>query len=334
MLVLACGMHQLLAGRLTIGSFTAFTTYVSLYEQGFTALAGIWLNTKQTLIAAGRFLSLLQRRPAILPSVGAEPASCRGHLELRDVSFAYPLAKECAVLKGLSFEVEPGSVLALVGASGAGKTTVGRLIERFYDPQQGALLLDGTDFRALELRWLRRQIGFVEQEPILFDCSLMENIKYGRPGASDEAAIAAAERANADAFIRSLPEGYATRPGEKGVRISGGQKQRVAIARAISKEPRLLLLDEATSALDSTNEAVVQASLEALMEGRATVVIAHRLSTVVRATRILVLSGGVAVESGTHAELSADAGSAYSRFMRHQLVPPPQAGRCEEDADG
>ena len=167
-----------------------------------------------------------------------EPASCRGHLELRDVTFAYPLAKECAVLKGLSFEVEPGSVLALVGASGAGKTTVGRLIERFYDPQQGALLLDGTDFRALELRWLRRQIGFVEQEPILFDCSLMENIKYGRPGASDEAAIAAAERANADAFIRSLPEGYATRPGEKGVRISGGQKQRVAIARALNKAPR------------------------------------------------------------------------------------------------
>ncbi|KAL1530114.1 hypothetical protein AB1Y20_001035 [Prymnesium parvum] len=323
-LVLGFGMHQVLAGNLTIGSFTAFTTYVSLYEQGFLALANIWLNTKQTLIAAGRFLQLMERQPAILAGVGDSPSSCLGLLEFRNVTFAYPAGIEVPVLRGLSFTVEPGTVVALVGASGAGKSTVGRLIERFYDPQHGALLLDGADYRTLDFRWLRRQIGLVEQEPVLFDCSLLENIKYGNPEASDKCAQTAAERANAHEFIRSLPNGYASMPGEKGTRISGGQKQRVAIARALNKEPRLLLLDEATSALDSTNEAIVQSSLDALMQGRTTVVIAHRLSTVVRATKILVLGDGVVLESGTHSELAADPTSAYARFMQHQLVAPAQ----------
>ena len=236
-LVLSYGMHQVLAGNLSIGSFTAFTTYVSLYEQGFSTLANIWLNTKQTLIAAGRFLALMERTSPIVPGVGDAPSSCRGRLELRDIEFAYPLAPSSPVLRGLSFAVETGSVVALVGASGAGKSTVGRLINRFYDPQRGALLLDGADFRSLELRWLRRQIGLVEQEPILFDCSLLENITYGNPEAADDVTRAAAERANAHEFIVALPEGYESRPGEKGVRISGGQKQRVAIARALNKVP-------------------------------------------------------------------------------------------------
>jgi ABC-type multidrug transport system fused ATPase/permease subunit len=274
-----------------------------LPHQGFSTLAGIWLNTKQTLIAAGRFLELMEREPLVAPSVGRSPGECRGCLELRGVGFAYPIAPQIPVLRGLSFRVEPGSVVALVGASGAGKSTVGRLMERFYDPQEGQLLLDGVPYADLELRWLRRQIGLVEQEPVLFDRSIAENIAYGRPETSRGEVVQAARRVNAHAFIEELPEGYDSRPGEKGVRVSGGQKQRVAIARALAKEPKLLLLDEATSALDSTNEAAVQAALEALMAGRSTVVIAHRLSTVVRATQIIVLDKGVAVESGTHDEL-------------------------------
>ena len=188
----------------------------------------------------------------------------------------------------MSFVASPGSVVALVGASGAGKSTVGRLIERFYDPLEGGLFLDGVDFRRLELRWLRQQIGLVEQEPTLFDRSLEDNIKYGRPAATFDDVRRAARLANAESFLLALPEGYQTKPGEKGVRISGGQKQRIAIARAILKNPAVLLLDEATSALDTANEAVVQAALDLLMEGKTTVVIAHRLSTVVRASQITI----------------------------------------------
>jgi len=253
------------------------------------------------------------------------PASCRGALELRDVSFRYPGATEQVVLERMSFMAEPGTVVALVGESGAGKSTVGRLIERFYDPQEGCIYLDGVDFRRLELRWLRRQIGLVEQEPTLFDRTLTDNIKYGRPAASFEDVQRAARLANAESFILALPEGYQTKPGEKGVRISGGQKQRIAIARAILKNPALLLLDEATSALDTANEAIVQAALDSLMEGKTTVVIAHRLSTVVRANQIIVLDKGKAVERGTHDELSKLPESRYSSFMKHQLLASTSA---------
>jgi ATP-binding cassette subfamily B protein len=322
--VLGFGMWEVITGtgpnRLTIGSFTAFNTYVSLYEQGFSSMANIWINLRQVLVSAGRFLQLMDRWPGVVGGVGDAPASCRGALELRDVSFRYPGAAEQVVLERMSFTAEPGTVVALVGESGAGKSTVGRLIERFYDPQEGGLYLDGVDFRRLELRWLRQQIGLVEQEPTLFDRSLVDNIKYGRPHASFEEVQRAARLANAESFILALPEGYETKPGEKGVRISGGQKQRIAIARAICKNPALLLLDEATSALDTANEAVVQAALDTLMEGKTTVVIAHRLSTVVRANQIIVLDKGRAVERGTHDELAAIPDSRYSSFMRHQLL--------------
>ena len=323
-IVLGVGMWQVItghgAGRLTIGSFTAFSTYVSLYEQGFSSMANIWINLRQVLVSAGRFLQLMDRRPGVVAGIGERPATCRGALELRDVTFYYPGATNMMVLEKMSFAAQPGQVVALVGESGAGKSTVGRLIMRFYDPNEGGLHLDGIDFRRLELRWLRQQIGLVEQEPTLFDRTITDNIRYGRPEASFAEVQRAARLANAETFITQLPEGFETKPGERGVRISGGQKQRIAIARAILKNPALLLLDEATSALDTANEAIVQAALDTLMEGKTTVVIAHRLSTVVRANQIIVLDKGRAIERGTHDELAAIPESRYSSFMRHQLL--------------
>ena len=318
--VLALGMHQVLCGSLSIGSFVAFNTYVSLYEEGFSSLADIWLNLQSTLASTARFVDLLERQPQIPPEGGHVPASCEGLLEVRGVTFSYPTARSLTILHRFSLRVAPGATVALVGQSGAGKSTVGRLITRFYDPGEGCILLDGREYRSLNLRWLRTQIGLVEQEPILFDLSIRENIRYGAPHASDVAVERAARAAFADEFIRGLPEGYESTPGERGARVSGGQKQRVAIARAICKDPAILVLDEATSALDSASEALVQAALDELMKERSTVVIAHRLSTVVRAHEIVVMEGGHAVERGTHLELSRRTESRYAKFMRHQLA--------------
>lgn len=218
--VLGVGMHQVVAGELSIGSFTAFVQYVSLFEQGFSSMARIWLSVKTTLLSASRFVQLLERRPSVRPDEGITPDACAGHLQLTRVSFSYP-GTERMVLRELEMDAPPGSLVALVGESGAGKSTIARLIERFYDPTDGALVLDGRDLRSLDLRWLRRQIGFVEQEPTLFDRSIAENIKYGDPDAADEAVAWAAALANASDFIADLPDGYQTRPGEKGVRLSG-----------------------------------------------------------------------------------------------------------------
>ena len=326
MLILGVGMYMVVSGELTIGAFTAFTQYVSYFEQGFSSAANIWLQIRQTLVSAGRFVQLLERRPSIAFGVGARPPGApAGALELRGVTFAYPTAVTSSpgnppVLHSFDLSAPPGSVVALVGASGAGKSTVARLIERFYDPQHGSITLDGYDFRQLDVRWLRQQIGFVEQEPTLFDRSVEDNVRYGKPDARFAEIRGACELANAHEFIVELPQRYRTAPGERGVRISGGQKQRLAIARAVLKQPAVLLLDEATSALDSANEALVQAALDRLMVGRTTIVIAHRLSTVVRASQIIVMRKGEAVERGTHAELTANASSHYSQFMKHQLV--------------
>ena len=319
--VLSVGMHEVVAGEISIGSFTAFVQYVSLFEAGFSSMANIWLSVTTTLLSASRFVQLLDRRPDVRAGEGHVPSSCAGHLVMRDVSFSYPGSVDRIVLRDLTLDAPPGSIVALVGASGAGKSTVARLIQRFYDPTGGRILLDGHHYPSLELRWLRRQIGFVEQEPTLFDRSLSDNIRYGAPDATDDEVVKAATLANASEFIDALPEGYQTRPGERGVRISGGQKQRIAIARAVLKRPKLLLLDEATSALDSANEAQVQLAMDKLMERSTTVVIAHRLSTVVRATTIIVMKDGVAVERGTHNILANNPTSHYAEFMRHQLVP-------------
>lgn len=317
------------AGELTIGSFTAFTQYVAYFEDGFSNAANLWLQIRSTLVAAGRFVTLLERKPSVASKDGAlRPPACKGHLRICGVDFTYPQARGAPVLRDFELDAPPGSMVALCGASGAGKSTVARLIERFYDPHLGSLTLDGIDFRDLDLRWLRRQIGFVEQEPTLFDRSVLENLRYGVERASDEEVLHAARLANADEFIRELPRGYRTKPGERGTRISGGQKQRLAIARAVLKSPALLLLDEATSALDSSNEASVQAALDRMMRDRTTVVIAHRLSTVVRASQIIVMHKGVALERGTHDDLAGRPGSRYAEFMKHQLVEPRKS-KCQ-----
>jgi len=242
-----------------------------------------------------------------------------GAVELEKVYFSYPTRKDVRVLDAVSLRLDPGEIIAVVGPSGAGKSTLAGLIARLYDPSEGRVLLDGIDVRELDVSFLRKQIGTVAQEPILFSTSIAENIRYGRPGASSEEVRAAARTANAATFIERFPEGYDTLVGERGVQLSGGQKQRVAIARAVLKDPRVLVLDEATSALDAESEHLVKEALERLMSGRTTLIIAHRLSTVKDAHRVLVLDGGRIVQSGAHAELLREDGL-YRRLVERQFV--------------
>ncbi|GBF96721.1 ABC transporter B family-like [Raphidocelis subcapitata] len=269
--------------------------------------------------AAGRVFPILDRVPPIDSAApgGAVVEGPRGAVELRGVTFVYPSRPGVTVLSNFSLKVPSGKTVALVGESGSGKSTVIALIERFYDPASGAVLFDGADVRTLSLAWLRQQIGLVSQEPLLFAGSVADNIRYGRPGASDAEVAAAAAAANAAGFVASLPEGYATPVGERGVQLSGGQKQRIAIARAVLRSPRVLLLDEATSALDAESEAVVQAALDAASVGRTTVVVAHRLSTVRNADSIAVVHRGVLLEQGSHSELLA-LGGGYARLVAAQ----------------
>ena len=223
------------------------------------------------------------------------------------------------MLRGVDLAIAPGEVVALVGPSGAGKSTVGALLCRLYDPDAGTVRLDGRALPVLDPGWLRAQIGVVPQEPVLFSATIEENVRYGRPGASHEEVVAACRAAYADGFVAAFPDGYATRVGERGQQLSGGQRQRLAIARALLKDPRLLLLDEATSALDAESEALVRDALALLMRGRTTLIIAHRLSTVASADRVVVVDGGVIVEAGPHAELMARPG-VYRRLVERQML--------------
>jgi len=321
-LLMGIGMNEVATGGMTIGQWTAFMQLVILSSDGFNNLAEIWLNFKQTITSTGKFVQLLLRQPQIPYESGLQPEACSGCIELVNVTFAYATRPDKPVLTGVSMKAVPGSVIALVGESGAGKSTIGRLLQRFYDPSSGQVLLDGVNFQDLNVRWLRSQIGVVEQEPVLFDRPLFENIAYGsaQERSLDECKEAA-KKANAHDFIEKLEGGYMAAPGERAARISGGQKQRCAIARAIVRCPKVLLLDEATSALDAENEFIVQTALDNLMQGKTTFVIAHRLSTVVRATTIMVLDQGVVVEQGSHDELNAMDGK-YASFMKYQMVSP------------
>jgi ATP-binding cassette subfamily B protein len=272
--------------------------------------------------ASERLLELLAERSSIASPAQPMPLPERtangARLSLNAVGFHYPSRPDHASLENFSLQVAPGETVAIVGPSGAGKTTLFQLLLRFYDPQSGGIHLDGVDIRDLNLQALRQAIGIVPQDTVVFSANAMENIRYGRPDASDAEVIDAAQRAAAHEFIERLPDGYQSFLGERGVRLSGGQRQRIAIARALLKNPPLLLLDEATSALDAESERLVQHALEAAMVGRTTLVIAHRLATVQRASRIIVIDQGRIVESGTHSSL-VQAGGLYASLAALQF---------------
>jgi ABC transporter fused permease/ATP-binding protein len=318
-LVLWSGGRLVASGGMTVGELTQFILYTLIVAFSLSALGDLWSDFMRAGGASERVFELLDRPPEIPVAGGLRPETAIGRIELDGVGFAYPGRPDVPVLEGLDLVIDPGEVVALVGPSGAGKSTVASLILRLYDPISGAVRFDGVDIRDLDPVWLRERIGVVAQEPILFSTTIAENIRYGRPDATDAEVEAAARAANAHDFVAALPEGYATEVGERGVRLSGGQKQRVAIARAVLKDPRVLLLDEATSALDAESEALVRDALARLMHGRTAVVIAHRLSTVRDADRVVVLDGGRVVESGNHAELMARAGT-YRRLVDRQLL--------------
>jgi ATP-binding cassette subfamily B protein len=297
-----------------------FALYAIIFVTGMGALSETWGDIQRAAGAAERLSELLDTKPAIgapaHPLVLPEPA--RGQIEFRNVVFHYPSRPDQAALNGLSLEIAPGEAVALVGPSGAGKSTMFQLLLRFYAPQSGSILFDGTDVAQLDPAALRRHIALVAQDPVIFSGTIADNIRYGRPDANSAAVRRAAEAAAAAEFIEDLPHGYDTSIGERGINLSGGQRQRLAIARAILRDAPLLLLDEATSALDAENERLVQTGLNNLMAGRTTIVIAHRLATIQRLKRIVVMDQGRIVAEGSHAELVAG-GGLYARLADLQF---------------
>jgi len=320
--VLWFGGHEVLAHRLTPGGLISFLFYLMLLIGPLQSLASLYNEFQQALGGAARIFELLDMRPATVDAPGAYALPVvRGHLEVRGLSFAYGADGHLGsvVLDGVDLTAAPGQVVALVGPSGAGKTTLVSLLPRFYDLTAGRITIDGHDITGVTQESLRAVMAIVPQEPTLFGGTVRENIAYGRAGATNDEVERAARAANAHAFIAALPDGYDAVVGERGVKLSGGQRQRIAIARAILKDPRLLILDEATSALDNHSEALVQEALERLMAGRTTIVIAHRLTTVERADKIIVLDRGRVVEEGTHAGLLAH-GGLYQRLYTRDLA--------------
>ncbi|MBZ9670120.1 ABC transporter transmembrane domain-containing protein [Mesorhizobium sp. ES1-3] len=326
--VLWFGSRDVLDGNLSPGTLGQFLLYSVFAAGALGALSEVWGELAQAAGAAERLTEILAETPAIQAPADPKPmpAAAQGAIVFDDVSFSYPARPDRAAVHGLSFSVEPGETVAIVGPSGAGKSTVFSLILRFYDPETGQILIDGVDVREADPISVRQRIAIVPQDVTIFAASARDNIGFGRPGASEAEIEAAAKDALADEFILKLEKGYDSQVGERGVTLSGGQRQRVAIARAILRDAPILLLDEATSALDAASETLVQTALERLMQGRTTIVIAHRLATVLKADRILVMDGGRIVEEGTHQSLVAK-GGIYARLAKLQFETGASAFR-------
>jgi ATP-binding cassette subfamily B protein len=318
-LVLWLGARAVLDGTMSVGQLGQFVMYTMMVAASIGSLAEVWGDVQRAAGATERLMELLEARPAIVvPDHPLPLPPPRGEIRIEQLTFHYPSRPDHPSLSDFSLHVRPGETLALVGPSGAGKSTLFQLLLRFYDPQQGTIDLDGVDIAQADPQEVRRRIGIVPQDTVIFSDNALENIRYGRADASDEEVRAAARAAVADEFIERLPDGYLTFLGERGTRLSGGQRQRIAIARAILKNPPLLLLDEATSALDAESERLVQTALDHLVQNRTTLVIAHRLATVRKADRIIVIDDGRIVASGTHETLSREDGL-YARLAALQF---------------
>ncbi len=318
--VLWTGARYVIDGSISAGTLVQFLFYATLVAGSTTAIGEVWSDVQRAAGAMERVMGILDSRPAITSSADSLPFPAAGnnHVVMDNVSFSYPSRPGQLALDGFSLDITPAETLALVGPSGAGKSTVFQLLLRFYDPRSGAIRFDGIDIRDADLRGLRKRIGIVPQQTVLFAGSVMENIRFGRPDATDDEVVDAAKAAYADGFIGQLPEGYRTFLGEKGARLSGGQQQRIAIARAVLKDPPLLLLDEATSSLDAESENLLQQALQKLVANRTVIVIAHRLATVKKVDRIIVMERGRLVDSGDHDSLIARDGI-YARLAELQF---------------
>lgn len=314
-LILWYGGMEVIDGNLTAGALIAFLVYAVNLSNPIKRLSRVYGNIQKAIAAAERVFAVLDTEEEITDAPDAKKMPIvKGNVKLTDVKFSY-VEGELAI-KGISMEAQPGQMIAIVGASGSGKSTIANLIPRFYDIQSGSIEIDGYDIRSVTQQSLREQIGIVPQETVLFNGTVYENIRYGNLDATEEEIVAAAKAANAHEFISQMPNGYETQIGERGALLSGGQRQRIAIARAILKDPQILILDEATSALDTESEKIVQEALDKLLVGRTSFVIAHRLSTIVRADVIIVMERGEIVERGTHDEL-LEKGGIYSKL--HQM---------------
>lgn len=326
--VLYAGSSMVKSGAISIGELSSFLMYTAYAGSSMVGLSGFWGEMMKGVGAASRLFELQDRNPTISPTVGLPVKSARGPIEFKDVTFSYPTRPAVAIFKDLNFKIDQGTNVAIVAPSGAGKSTVASLLLRFYIPTKGTITIDGRDITKLNAKQLRRKIGFVGQEPVLFSGTIAENIAYGVPHATRAEIVAAARKANCQ-FISDFPDGLETHVGARGTQLSGGQKQRIAIARALIKKPDILILDEATSALDAESETLVNQALgKLLQEKNTTISIAHRLSTIKRSDRIIVIDAdGKVAEEGTYNELASNPDGAFSKLMEWQLSgqePPPR----------